>query len=136
MSRIDAVIILATLVAGSLSGQNCVPTYSGIETDDCLANCTLSGYAPGNCPLCKSVTYTVVFPDGYNSYANTLNGTGAYNEIFQGCDEDLSFVYNPSPIQCWPTYYAATTSQYSFTQTETNQSVAIVRDTCGLLPTI
>jgi hypothetical protein len=44
------VIILATLVAGSLSGQNCVPTYSGIETDDCLTNCTLSGYAPGNLP--------------------------------------------------------------------------------------
>jgi hypothetical protein len=131
MNRIDAVIIPATLATGSLSGQTCVPTYQGYENDECLTTCTFSGKAPGNCPLCKTITYSVSFPDGFVSGGNTLSGTGAYNEVFQGCDEDTGTVCDPSTISCWPVFYAATAGQYSFTQKETGASVAIVHGKCG-----
>jgi hypothetical protein len=60
-----------TLIAVALTGwsclqaQSCVPTQTSTENDDCLSGCSLgSSYTPANCPLCKSVAYRVVFPDG------------------------------------------------------------------------
>jgi hypothetical protein len=134
MNRVGIVVAAAVFALGPyLDAQSCVPSWNIFNTNlDCLSSCTLAGYAPSNCPLCKTNSYQVTFPDGYPASTN-LSATGAYNKYFSACNENTSIPYDPSPpIQCWPPFYSPTVGSGTFSVLAKDESVAVNVAVCGL----
>ena len=135
MNRVGTVVGAMVFALGShAAAQSCVPGWNISYTNtNCVTSCTLSGYAPSNCPLCKYNSYQVTFPDGYSQSTN-LSATGAYNEYFSGCTSGQNFPYDPSQVQCWPPFLSPKVSNSSFSVTANDESVTVSRGTCGLTP--
>jgi hypothetical protein len=132
MNRVGIVVAAAIFALGPyLEAQSCVPSWNIFNTNlDCLTSCTLSGYAPSNCPLCKTNSYHVTFPDG-NVQSTNLSATGAYNKYFSDCNQNASLPYNPTTIQRWPPFYSPTVSNGTFSVIADDESAAVVTAICG-----
>jgi len=132
INRIGIVVAAAIFAPGPcLEAQSCVPSWNIFNMNtSCLSSCTLSGYAPSNCPLCKTNSYQVTFPDG-NVQSTNLSATGAYNKYFSDCNEDDSLPYEPTTIQCWPPFYSPVVSNGTFSVVAQNESAAVNKAICG-----
>jgi len=118
-------------------GQLCTSTVQQppFEDDTCLTNCTLSGYSPTSCPLCKSVTYNMTFTDRWSPPPVTLTGSGQYNIYYNQCDGTTGEPYAASPaVQCWLPWNGPVTSSGYFSVSEQDASCKVTTGWCGLTP--